>query len=117
METDRVPFEINALNPETGRKDGIQYTFGESHVAQAVARYGEAAGKLGAIKTRLNHYVDGLKILATLPKKPIRQALFQTWKLSNEPHFVNILQGRGQTYLLNLVASHYRRYLKEEANG
>lgn len=110
----RVPFTIDALNPITGKRDGIQYTFGESHVAQALARYAEAANQIGAIKTSLQHYIDGLKILGGLPESPTRHTLFLAWKGHWEPIFSKILSGKGRTYLLNHVATYYRQYLNNK---
>ena len=109
-----VSFDLNALNPETGKRDGTQYTFGESHVEQALARYAEAAGKLGSISTALQQYISGLKFLADIPSEhPTRNTLFRAWKAFREPEFRALLKGKGQTYLLNLVAVYYRQHINQ----
>lgn len=111
-----IPFVLDALNPETGKKDGVQYTFGNTHVAQALARYGDAAGKLGSIKTTLGHYEEGLAVLRNLPMNlPVRNTLFRVWKTHWEGQFEGMLQGKAKTYLFNFLATKYRSYLHNEA--
>lgn len=110
-----IPFVLNALNPATGKRDGIQYTFGDSHVSQALACYANDAGKLGQIKQMIDHYEDGLKVLGQLPTKlPVRNTLFRVWKTHWEALFQNILDGKAKTYLFNLLASKYRSNLNND---
>jgi hypothetical protein len=107
-------FVLNALNPETGKKDGIQYTFGDSHVAQALACYANAVGKLGHIKHMVDQYENGLEVLSQLPAKlPVRNTLFRVWKAHWEALFQNVLEGKAKTYLFNLLATKYRTFLNE----
>lgn len=110
-----VPFTLDALNPETGKKDGYQYTFGSSHVSQALACYAHAADKLGTVTGMVGTYEDGLQALASIPKKTqSRNTLFRLWRAHWESQFENLLIGKGHTYLMNFIATKYRNYLNNQ---
>lgn len=106
---------MSEINPVTGKKDGIRYTFGKSQVCLALADRLMATNsykELGKIQSVMQDYMAGLSNLSSLPKgSPMLRYMSIVWR----DHYLDIFKNlitveQGQTYLLNLVKTRYKTY-------
>lgn len=105
------------INEITGRRDGIFYTFGNTDVslilAEKLLALPDNQRKFHAVCSKLSDYTNGLRTLASLPKKaPMRGMMCLDWRNKYFELFEKMLtKEEGQTFLLNLAATRYKEII------
>ena len=107
--------QINEINPETGKKDGFLYTFGNSKVAIVLIKKlieTNKQDKVGKIHRLLSDFEDGLRVLsASSTKTKTLKLLKALWRENYFSKFDSLLSNQeGRTYLLNLATVIWRKY-------